>query len=116
MNTQISGALGCYDCGRPYAKGPDLVIPDKIWNQIAPKPGGGGVLCPNCINDRLEAKGFENVPAIFTSGPMALPPNTDAYLLLFRLQQVIDAWDLYPDAPARMVSAVERAKEVLANA
>jgi Lar family restriction alleviation protein len=66
-----SGVLRCYDCGRPYVKGPDLVVPDAEWAKIAPKPDGGGVLCPNCMIDRFEAIGAKNVRAVFTSGPFA---------------------------------------------
>lgn len=68
----MTSALGCYDCGRRYSLGPDLVLPDDVWEQIAPKPRGGGVLCPCCIHDRLVAAGFAagSVPARFASGPM----------------------------------------------
>lgn len=63
--------LRCYDCGRLYAKGPDLIIDDDAWKAIAPHDGEG-VLCPNCIHDRLVAAGFEDgsVRASFKSGPM----------------------------------------------
>lgn len=70
---KCSRKLRCAGCGRPYSKGPDLIIPDEAWMKIAPRSDGGGVLCPNCIHDRLEAAGFAigSVPARFTSGPMA---------------------------------------------
>lgn len=65
--------LGCFDCGRPYSLGPDLVLPNDVWAQIAPNPPDGGVLCPNCIHDRLVALRMPigSVRAKFTSGPMA---------------------------------------------
>lgn len=65
--------LGCYDCGRRYDKGPDLIIPDEFWERIAPHEGGGGVLCPNCMHDRLVALGVPagSIRARFTSGPFA---------------------------------------------
>lgn len=72
-----SGSLGCADCGRSYAKGPDLVIPDETWKRISPTGDEGGILCPNCIHDRLVARGLENVPARFTSGPMASEAGPD---------------------------------------
>lgn len=66
------GGLCCYDCGRPYEKGPDLVVSDEDWQRIAPgnKPA---LLCPNCMNDRFEALGVEpgSIKATFRSGPFA---------------------------------------------
>lgn len=71
----VTGTLGCGDCGRAYSLGPDLVVPDDVWERISPSGDEGGTLCPNCIHDRLVAQGFEyaSVPAAFTSGPMANP-------------------------------------------
>jgi hypothetical protein len=66
-------ALRCCDCQRPYEKGPDLVVSDADWAKIAPRPDGGGVLCPNCMNDRFEAAGLHGIQAKFTSGPFASP-------------------------------------------
>lgn len=66
------GELGCTDCGRPYSRGPDLVVSDDDWQRIAPRPDGGGVLCPNCMNDRFEQIGATAVAARFTSGPFAV--------------------------------------------
>ncbi|MBC7149060.1 MAG: hypothetical protein H5U22_06740 [Rhizobium sp.] len=65
------GQLGCYDCGIPYRQFPDLIIDNAAFAKIAPNPPDGGLLCPNCINSRLEVAGLEGVPARFTSGPMA---------------------------------------------
>lgn len=64
--------LCCYDCGRAYreyAGFADLHIPDEYWDKIAPKPEGGGMLCPSCMVSRATHKGLSNVPAKFTSGP-----------------------------------------------
>lgn len=76
-------ALSCR-CGRPYASGPDLVVPDDVWVKISPTGDEGGILCPNCIHDALVMAGFPDcsVPAAFTSGPMGdgdyrKPPSTD---------------------------------------
>lgn len=68
----MSNTLGCADCGRPYSAGPDLVVSDADWKRIAPRPDGGGILCPNCMNDRFEKIGATAVSARFTSGPFAL--------------------------------------------
>lgn len=44
----------CYDCHRPYGSFVDLVVSDSIWEQINPTyVKGAGLLCPNCIGDRL---------------------------------------------------------------
>lgn len=74
----------CFDCGRPYAKGPDLVIPNDAWAEISPTGDGGGFLCPNCTNDRLESAGLTNVPARFTSGPMACPDSVTEKIFIDR--------------------------------
>lgn len=29
-----------------------MLVPDDVWVKIAPKPNGGGLLCPTCIMDR----------------------------------------------------------------
>lgn len=67
---QRSRPLACYDCGRRYVKGPDLVVPDADWAKIAPHDGQG-VLCPNCMHDRFVALGVPDgsVRARFKSGP-----------------------------------------------
>ncbi len=67
-----SRPLCCYDCGRRYEKGPDLVVSNDDWKRIAPREDGGGVLCPNCMNDRFEAIGASRVPARFMSGPFCV--------------------------------------------
>jgi hypothetical protein len=70
---QRSRPLCCYDCGRRYEKGPDLVLADEDWAKIAPCEDGGGVLCPNCMHDRFVALGVPSgsIKARFVSGPFA---------------------------------------------
>lgn len=63
--------LTCMDCPAPYGEDGwcDVVIPDAIWNAIAPD---GGVLCFRCMTKRLEKAGFcwpNLVPVIVASGP-----------------------------------------------
>lgn len=49
--------VGCYRCDYPYEKWcGDLNISDELWNEISPKPDGGGLLCPNCIMAELSEK------------------------------------------------------------
>lgn len=45
--------LRCYDCGRRYDKGPDLMVPDEYWKMISPF-------------------GLKNIPATFKSGPFCI--------------------------------------------
>lgn len=78
---QRSRPLCCYDCGRRYEKGPDLVVSDEDWKKIAPHEDGGGVLCPNCMHDRFAALGMPDgsVRAVFKSGPfkeLRVKPHT----------------------------------------
>ena len=63
------------DCREPYssARFPDLVIDDAAWKAIAPDDG---LLCPCCINARLERAGLTDVHARFRSGPMAIYETT----------------------------------------
>jgi DNA-directed RNA polymerase subunit RPC12/RpoP len=65
--------LVCSDCGRAYSRGPDVVIPTAAWVRISPSGNEGGILCPNCMHDRLVAAGFQDgeAPGEFKSGPMA---------------------------------------------
>lgn len=70
------GELGCFDCGRKYSLGPDLVVSDADFARIAPNPPEGGVLCPNCMHDRFAALQGDphaagGILARFTSGPFA---------------------------------------------
>lgn len=44
----------CYDCEIPYSKIADMHIPNAAWDKINPAyRSGAGLLCPNCICDRL---------------------------------------------------------------
>lgn len=54
----------CYDCQRPYSAIGDCSVDYEVWKQIAPTSHGGGILCPNCMLERLHALGLSNVPAI----------------------------------------------------
>lgn len=54
----------CYDCARPYSAIGDCSIARDTWTKIAPTPHGGGILCPNCMLERLHALKISNVPAI----------------------------------------------------
>ena len=64
--------VGCYDCGEDYdsPRFPDLIISLDVWRRISPTGDEGGLLCPNCINARLEEMGISNCPAAFMSGPL----------------------------------------------
>jgi hypothetical protein len=60
--------VGCNDCGAPYGADGwcDVVVPDEVWNTIAPE---GGLLCFRCMTKRILGKGLEHVPVIVASGP-----------------------------------------------
>lgn len=63
-----SHVLICRDCSAPYGQDGwcDVVIPNEIWNQIAPE---GGVICFRCMTKRIEACGLRDVPVLVASGP-----------------------------------------------
>lgn len=48
----------CQECGLVYSV--DVTIPDDVWNKISPKKiegyKGGGLLCPQCIVNKLLTK------------------------------------------------------------
>ena len=70
----------CVDCGRHYGNEygfPDLVLPNEVWAAISPRGDGGGMLCPSCICKRLADRGFEDVPAVFRSGPCCVLAHHD---------------------------------------
>jgi len=70
----------CVDCGRHYGNEygfPDLVLPNEVWAAISPRGDGGGMLCPSCICKRLADRGFEDVPAVFRSGPCCVLAHPD---------------------------------------
>lgn len=58
----------CEDCAHPYGEDGwcDVVVPNDIWNQIAPDTG---LLCFRCMTKRIEAHGLMKVPVIVASGP-----------------------------------------------
>lgn len=66
-----SAGVKCDGCGRPYEKGPDLVVSDANWARIA--QNGERIFCPNCMHDAFVALGAPDgsVEAAFTSGPFA---------------------------------------------
>lgn len=50
--------LRCHGCGKKYAKFPlDTNLPDYLWLKISPRPDGGGILCADCILERLRKLG-----------------------------------------------------------
>ena len=56
-------------CGKEYRNFPaDMLIQDDLWKLICPTPwdgkGTGGVLCPNCICERLIDLGMTRVEVI----------------------------------------------------
>ena len=62
----------CYDCGRRYGNEfgfPDLVVPNDVWQKIAPLNDEGGLLCPSCMCRRLWLAGIKT-KGVFTSGPL----------------------------------------------
>jgi hypothetical protein len=52
----------CYDCRTPYYAMVDVVIPNKLWEKINPtKHKSAGILCSNCIFERLHQIGVYRV-------------------------------------------------------
>lgn len=50
--------LACYDCGAPYSAIGDCYVPNTVWAEIQPARGqGAGILCANCIAQRLGVVG-----------------------------------------------------------
>ena len=48
----------CYDCRIPYGEFEDMIIPNELWSLINPTYHiGAGLLCPNCIINRLNCLG-----------------------------------------------------------
>ena len=57
--------MPCEGCGGRMLV--DVQVPDNLWAKIAPRqpcsPGGGGLLCAQCIDERLWVLGLiERVP------------------------------------------------------
>ena len=66
------GGGECYDCGLYYGcdAWADCVVSADVWELINPSyEKGGGLLCFNCMNRRLEFLGLEQVPLDIGSGP-----------------------------------------------
>jgi hypothetical protein len=52
----------CYDCRIPYGAFEDIHLPNDLWERINPTPHeGAGLLCPNCIFERLHHLGIYEV-------------------------------------------------------
>lgn len=69
----------CYDCGRQYGDEfgfPDLILPDEVWQAIAPDGHGHGILCPSCICRRLHLAGIQTT-GFFASGPLQVVRPAD---------------------------------------
>jgi len=64
----MAPSITCDDCDAPYGDDGwvDVVVPDAIWNAIAPI---GGLLCFRCMTKRLLIHGFAKVPVLVASGP-----------------------------------------------
>lgn len=43
----------CYGCGKPYSECGDVSMDHETWEKISPTGNEGGLLCANCIMDRL---------------------------------------------------------------
>jgi hypothetical protein len=57
-----TGAAVCYDCGLPYEAFEDIVLPHELWERINPtEHRGAGLLCANCIFERLHHIGVYEV-------------------------------------------------------
>ena len=101
--------VACHDCGRGYGDEhgfPDLVVPNDVWQRIAPKQDGSGMLCPSCLCRRAEIAGVQS-RAEFRSGPFcvmgdgpvqqaeATAAPSDAEIEEWRpaMQQAIESWD-----------------------
>ena len=57
----------CYDCGLDYGciGWIEAIIPDNVWDFISPTGDGGGILCINCISQRLTERGLSRIPIWF---------------------------------------------------
>ena len=54
----------CYDCGVPYHAIRDCSLPHEVWERIKPTyHQGAGILCANCIIERLHALKIGGVDA-----------------------------------------------------
>ena len=65
----------CQGCGRRYRV--DFNVPDAVWQRIRPNGSSlhGGLLCGQCIVDRIEALGrfaVYEVQCVSSSGPSSV--------------------------------------------
>lgn len=59
----------CYDCRIWYRNFADLSLPNDVWEMINPtNHAGAGLLCPNCICERLRTIGVSGVVATIWPG------------------------------------------------
>jgi hypothetical protein len=59
----------CYDCAVPYTAIGDCVVPDNVWCHINPTyHPGAGILCANCITERLRVIGLRGISATLYPG------------------------------------------------
>ena len=98
---------GCHDCHRPYADSsgfPDLIIPFWAWKQISPTSDDGGLLCPNCICQRLHDKGIKCEGA-FMSGPIesVSRPTMSALRRIENIELAIDGRDNHWSAVRELI-------------
>lgn len=73
--------LSCYQCRLPYSgeHWVEAVVEDGVWAKISPTGNEGGILCINCMAERLNRLGLRDVPVKITAGPMtAARPVDDA--------------------------------------
>lgn len=89
----VDGVLYCYGgCGRRYADfGLDVMLPAALWNEIAVGPpfdetqlnirreGRGGVLCANCIVERLAKLSGVTVAHLTTDEPFPIRMSARLY-------------------------------------
>ena len=82
--------LGCFGCGLEYGGDHwlEIVLPNDIWAKISPTGDDGGILCANCIAERLNKLGMKNVSYKLVAGPLAI---TQANWILSEYGQVVEA-------------------------
>jgi hypothetical protein len=64
--------LACYQCLLRYGGGHwiEAVVANDVWERISPTGNEGGILCINCMADRLQRLGLHDVPVKLTAGPL----------------------------------------------
>jgi hypothetical protein len=70
------GVLSCYQCRLPYGGDHwvEAVVEHDVWAKISPTGNEGGILCINCMANRLHRLGIYDVPVKLTAGPFTTPP------------------------------------------